>query len=85
MTADRETLREQYLAAIEREIDSAQSRLADARERLGSDAPHRARATAAIADMTLDWLIAEPDRLRAGGAFDEEAARRLLLSLESRG
>lgn len=79
---DRDELREQYLAAIEQEIESGRRRLADAREHLGSDAPDRARATAAIADVTLDWLIAERDRLRAGGAFNEEAARRLLLELQ---
>jgi hypothetical protein len=78
MTADHEAIRAKYLAAIELEIVSGQSRLAAARERFGSDAPDHAKATAAIADVTLEWLIAERDRLRAGGAFDEEAARRFL-------
>jgi hypothetical protein len=79
---DHDAVRKQYLAAIEQEIDSAQSRLADADARLDSDAPDRVRATVAIANVTLDWLIAERDRLRAGGTFDEEAARRLLLALQ---
>jgi hypothetical protein len=78
MPTDHEALRAQYVAAIEREIASAESRLAAARDRLGSDAPDRAKATAAIADVTLEWLIRERDRLRAGGAFDEEAARQFL-------
>jgi voltage-gated potassium channel len=56
MTAERETPRG-YLAAIEREIASGQSRLAAARERLGSDAPDRAEATAAIADVTLGMAL----------------------------
>jgi hypothetical protein len=85
MPTDREALREEYLAAIEREIAQAQGRLASARERLGSDVPHRARTAAAVADVTLEWLIAERDRLRAGGTFDEEAARRLLLDLKEEG
>jgi hypothetical protein len=82
MPTEDEALRERFRASIEREIASAQSRLVDAGERLGSDAPDRARATAAIANVTLEWLIAERDRLRAGGAFDEEAARQLLLTLQ---
>jgi hypothetical protein len=81
MPTDHEALRRQYLAALDQEIASAESRRSDARERLDSDAPQRARASAAIADVTLDWLIAERDRLRAGGTFDEEAARRLILAL----
>jgi hypothetical protein len=77
MTADRETLREQYLAAIEHEITDGRSRLNEAR-RHGRNASKRGRALAAISDVTLDWLEAERDRVRAGEAFDEEAARRFL-------
>ena len=78
MSADREALREQYLAALEHEIVSARSRLDAARDVLGPDAPPRAEAVAAVADVTLEWLEEERDRLRVGGAFDEAEARRLL-------
>jgi hypothetical protein len=82
MTGDREALREQYLAALEHEITSARGRLSTAREGLGLDAPPRTQAIAAVAEVTLEWLETERDRLRAGGAFDEDAARRLLAAGE---
>jgi hypothetical protein len=78
MTVDGEALREQYLVAIEQEIVSGRRRLSEARHRGGDRESRRAEAVAAVADVTLDWLEAERDRLRAGGAFDEAAARRLL-------
>jgi hypothetical protein len=72
------TLREDFLAAIEREIADGQRRLGDAREHLDEAAPRRVQALTAIADVTLESLIAERDRLRAGAPFDEDAARRFL-------
>lgn len=78
MTTEREALRAQYLAAIEREIVKGGARLTEARERLDDDPPRRAQALAAISDVTLEWLAAERDRVRAGGAVDEEEAHRLL-------
>ena len=78
MTAERDALRERYLAALEREITEGSTRLTQARDRLDDDAPRRAKALAAISDVTLEWLAAERDRVRAGGVFDETAARRFL-------
>ncbi len=78
MTTDREALREQYLAALDREIVDGGVRLTQARERLDDEAPRRVQALAAISDVTLEWLAAERDRVRAGGPFDEDEARRLL-------
>jgi hypothetical protein len=78
VAADRDALREQYLAAIEHEIIEGKARLARARGRLGDDAPRRARTLVAVSDVTIEWLAAERDRLRAGGPFDEDAARRFL-------
>lgn len=78
MTADREALREQYLAAIDHEIAEGRARLGRARNALDDDAPRRAKTLAAISNVTLDWLEAERDRIRAGHAFDEEAARLFL-------
>jgi hypothetical protein len=78
VTTDREALREQYLAALDREIVEGEVRLTQARERLDDEAPRRVQALAAISDVTLEWLAAERDRVRAGGPFDEAAARRLL-------
>jgi hypothetical protein len=78
VSADREALREEYLAAIEQEIVYGEARLEKARERIDDDAPTRARTLAAISDATLGWLIAERGRLRAGGQFDEAAARHFL-------
>jgi hypothetical protein len=85
MTADRVVLREQYLAAIEYEIATAEGRLTDARARVTDSASRRAEALVAISDVTLDWLKKERDRLRAGGAFDEAAARWFLGEDESAG
>jgi hypothetical protein len=67
-----------YLAALDQEISEAKARLAQARTRLHEDANARIRALAAISDSTLEWLEAERDRLRAGGQFDEAAARSFL-------
>jgi hypothetical protein len=79
VSTDREdSLREQYLAAIENEILHGELRLANAREQIGEQTPGRARSLAAISDVTLEWLVTERDRLRAGGEFDEAAARRFL-------
>jgi len=78
VTAERDALRERYLAAIEREITEGVARLTQARERLDDDAPRRAKALAAISDVTLEWLAAERDRLRAGGTFDVDDARTFL-------
>jgi hypothetical protein len=64
--------------AIEHEIASGRRRLAEGRDREGHGGSSRADAVAAIADVTLDWLEAERDRLLAGGTFDEAEARRLL-------
>jgi hypothetical protein len=75
--ADPYALREQYLAAIEHELAEGRDRLDRARAS-GATSPARARAVAAIADVNLQWLEAERDRLRAGGPFDEAAARRFL-------
>jgi hypothetical protein len=69
-----EALRQEYLAAIEQEISEGKARLAKARAQI-DDA--RARGLA-VSDFTLDWLVSERDRLRAGGEFDEAAARRFL-------
>ena len=76
--ADREALRERYLAALEQEMIDGEMRLAQARTRLDDDAPRRARALAASSDLTIEWLAAERDRLRGGGAFDEDVARQFL-------
>jgi hypothetical protein len=78
MSADGDALRKEYLAAIEQEIASGEARLAKARDRLDEDAPSRARTLAAISGVTLEWLVTERDRLRAGGEFDEAAARSFL-------
>jgi hypothetical protein len=78
---DVETLREQYLAAIEHEIAQGRARLSHARHRIGEEAPPRVQALAAISDVTLEWLTAERDRLRSGGALDENEARRFLAQL----
>jgi hypothetical protein len=78
VSADDDALRKQYLAAIEQEIAYGEARLAKARERLDDDAPRRARTLAAISGVTLEWLVVERDRLRAGGEFEEAAARRFL-------
>jgi hypothetical protein len=71
-------LRDEYLAAIEKEIVYGRARLAKASEHLDEHAPRRARTLAAISGVTLEWLVAELDRLRAGGPFDEAAARSFL-------
>jgi hypothetical protein len=78
VSTKRDDLRKEYLAAIEQEIVYGEARLAKAREQLDGDAPSRARTLAAISDVTLEWLETERDRLRAGGEFDEAAARRFL-------
>ncbi len=78
MTTDPESLREQYLAALDREIVEGEGRLTQARERLDDDAPRRVQALAAISGVTLEWLADERDRVRAGGPFDEAGARHLL-------
>ena len=62
--ADRDALREQYLSAIEREIIEGEARLTEARERLGNDAPRRAKTLAAISDVTLDSSQVPQSRLR---------------------
>jgi hypothetical protein len=78
VTTDRDALRKEYLAAIEQEISEGKARLAQASEQLDDDAPRRARTLAAISGVTLEWLISERNRLRAGGEFDEADARRFL-------
>jgi hypothetical protein len=76
---DREnSIRERYLAAIENEILHGELRLANARDQMDEQTPGRARSLAAISDLTLGELVAERDRIRAGGEFDEAAARRFL-------
>jgi hypothetical protein len=75
---DPAALREQYLAAIEHELAEGSARLKSARAARGASASSRADVLAAIAEVNLDWLEAERDRIRAGGALDEASARGLL-------
>ena len=50
----------------------------ETREVMDEAAPLRTKTLAAISDVTLEWLEAERERLRTGGPFDEDAARRFL-------
>jgi hypothetical protein len=84
VSADRDALRKTYLAAIEQEISEGTARLTQARKRLDLDASSRARELAAISGITLEGLVAERDRLRAGGEFDEVTALRFLDERRSR-